>query len=127
MGVVTTVCERVMVMYAGQIVEDLRSSDLRQGRAVHPYTKALLAATPAIRKSGPRQSLQPIPGRPPGPDSRQAGCPFAPRCPQVMDHCRETVPPLEQWSGPHLVACFAAQGSSSESALGRTQGAQPTV
>jgi peptide/nickel transport system permease protein len=128
MGVVTGVCERVLVMYGGIIVEDLPSSDLREGRAVHPYTRALLAATPAIRTSGPRQPLTPIPGSPPRPGSSIAGCPFASRCPQVMDTCRETAPPLQQWSGGHLVACFAAgDPDDSAPAAGRSEDVLPPV
>lgn len=86
-GVVGTVCHRVMVMYAGRVVEELSAADLRAGRARHPYTRALLAASPRLRDAGvgERAPLATIPGRPPAPAARPSGCAFADRCPVVLD------------------------------------------
>ncbi|XMN05122.1 dipeptide/oligopeptide/nickel ABC transporter permease/ATP-binding protein [Streptomyces griseobrunneus] len=86
-GVVGTVCHRVMVMYAGRVVEELSAADLRAGRARHPYTRALLAASPRLRDSGTgeRAPLATIPGRPPAPAARPSGCAFADRCPVALD------------------------------------------
>ncbi|MFD3512994.1 dipeptide/oligopeptide/nickel ABC transporter permease/ATP-binding protein [Streptomyces sp. NPDC058657] len=86
-GVVGTLCHRIMVMYAGRVVEELSAADLRAGRARHPYTRALLAASPRLGDSdvGERAPLATIPGRPPGPAARPAGCAFAARCPVALD------------------------------------------
>lgn len=86
-GVVGTVCHRVVVMYAGRVVEELSGADLRAGRARHPYTRALLAASPRLRDtgSGERAPLATIPGRPPAPADRPRGCGFTDRCPVALD------------------------------------------
>lgn len=86
-GVIGTVCHRVVVMYAGRVVEELSAADLRDGRARHPYTKALLAASPRLQGMGTeeRALLATIPGRPPAPADRPAGCAFADRCPVALD------------------------------------------
>ncbi|MEV0096251.1 dipeptide/oligopeptide/nickel ABC transporter permease/ATP-binding protein [Streptomyces sp. NPDC050738] len=102
MGVVSTVCDRVLVMYAGRLVEELPVADLREGKAQHPYTQALLAATPSIDSDRP---LAAIPGRPPQPAERPSGCAFAPRCPLARAQCTEERPVLRT-EGPR-VACHA--------------------
>jgi oligopeptide/dipeptide ABC transporter ATP-binding protein len=86
-GVVGTVCHRILVMYAGRVVEELSAADLRAGRARHPYTRALLAASPRLEEpgTGERAPLATIPGRPPAPADRPSGCAFADRCPVVLD------------------------------------------
>ncbi|QUI34349.1 dipeptide/oligopeptide/nickel ABC transporter permease/ATP-binding protein [Streptomyces alfalfae] len=86
-GVVGTVCHRIVVMYAGRVVEELSAADLRAGRVRHPYTRALLAASPRLRDTGTgdRAPLATIPGRPPAPAARPSGCAFAARCPVVLD------------------------------------------
>ncbi|MBC9713208.1 dipeptide/oligopeptide/nickel ABC transporter permease/ATP-binding protein [Streptomyces sp. TRM66268-LWL] len=86
-GVVGTVCHRVLVMYAGRVVEAVSAADLRAGRVKHPYTQALLAASPRLQDTGAaeRAPLATIPGRPPQPAARPAGCAFAARCPVALD------------------------------------------
>jgi oligopeptide/dipeptide ABC transporter ATP-binding protein len=92
-NVVATMCDRVYVMYAGRIVEEVVSSDLRAGSVKHPYTKALLAA--AIDSHVDVDlPLVALPGRPPHPGEPGAGCAFASRCPIVMERCRTSEPPL---------------------------------
>ncbi|MFF9688524.1 dipeptide/oligopeptide/nickel ABC transporter permease/ATP-binding protein [Streptomyces sp. NPDC014623] len=105
-GVVGTVCHRVVVMYAGRVVEELSAADLRAGRVRHPYTRALLAASPRLRDTGTgeRAPLATIPGRPPAPAGRPAGCAFADRCPVVLD----TVCATERPRPTDGVACHAA-------------------
>jgi peptide/nickel transport system permease protein len=90
--VVGEVCERVLVMYAGRVVEQLPAAELRT-HARHPYTRALLAAVPDMRtdRSLP---LAVIPGRPVDPAHVPAGCAFAPRCPNADDKCAVD-PPFE--------------------------------
>lgn len=105
-AVVAQVCERVLVMYAGRIVEELPVEDLAHG-AAHPYTRALIGAVPAM-DTDRGQQLATIPGRPPEPTDRHSGCAFAPRCPVVQDDCRSTVPSLDGYgAGPgRRVACL---------------------
>jgi peptide/nickel transport system permease protein len=97
-------CERILVMYAGRIVEDLPSERLLTG-ARHPYTRSLLAAVPDLqRRRGGR--LANIPGQPPDLASMPGGCPFHPRCPLAQDVCRSSRPPLETASDGTRVACW---------------------
>lgn len=88
-GILAGVAERVLVMYAGRIVEQGRVSDVREG-ALHPYTRALMACA---RRPGRREGPLPtIPGPPPGAAAPVGGCPFAPRCPEAMDVCLHEEP-----------------------------------
>ncbi|TDV57420.1 dipeptide/oligopeptide/nickel ABC transporter permease/ATP-binding protein [Actinophytocola oryzae] len=105
--VVERVCDRVLVMYAGRIVEDLPATALRSG-AMHPYTRALLAAVPDMTtdRSLP---LTVIPGRPADPADLPPGCAFAPRCPLATDRCRETDPALTTTDDGRRVACWHAE------------------
>ncbi|KQX56948.1 MULTISPECIES: dipeptide/oligopeptide/nickel ABC transporter permease/ATP-binding protein [unclassified Streptomyces] len=111
-GVIGTVCHRIVVMYAGRVVEELSAADLRAGRARHPYTKALLAASPRLQGMDAdtdtvveRAPLATIPGRPPAPADRPAGCAFADRCPVVLDGlCGTERPPMAD-----AVACHAVR------------------
>ncbi|MET9002719.1 dipeptide/oligopeptide/nickel ABC transporter permease/ATP-binding protein [Amycolatopsis sp. NPDC004169] len=101
-AVVTQTCERVLVMYAGRIVEDLPSGS----PARHPYTRALLATTIDLDTDRDRP-LDVIPGRPPEPDQVPEGCAFAARCPRASDRCRTEDPVLEAPDrGEHRVACW---------------------
>ncbi|MFF9813540.1 dipeptide/oligopeptide/nickel ABC transporter permease/ATP-binding protein [Streptomyces sp. NPDC014006] len=105
-GVVGTLCHRVLVMYAGRVVEELSTADLRAGRARHPYTKALLAASPRLEEphGEERSLLATIPGRPPAPAARPAGCAFVDRCPVALDACTSERPELID-----AVACHAVR------------------
>jgi oligopeptide/dipeptide ABC transporter ATP-binding protein len=91
MGVVAEFCDRVLVMYAGRIVEEATTSELFAHQA-HPYTEALLGAVmrPDRLPSGP---LPTIPGMPPALDALPAGCSFAPRCPARQPKCDVEPPP----------------------------------
>ena len=102
MSLISHFSDRLMVMYAGQV------SELGPTRAVfdaprHPYTQGLLEAFPSIR--GPRVPLKGIPGSPPNLAVIPNGCRFHPRCPQVMDRCKEQVPELYDVNGT-LVRCL---------------------
>ncbi|WP_284744645.1 dipeptide/oligopeptide/nickel ABC transporter permease/ATP-binding protein [Amycolatopsis sp. RTGN1] len=104
--VVSEVCDRVLVMYAGRIVEDLPAAGLAAAR--HPYTRALLAAVPDMA-TDPDRPLATIPGRPVGPADVPPGCAYAPRCPLADARCRAEDPPLvadPAASRNHRVACW---------------------
>ncbi|MFC3452107.1 dipeptide/oligopeptide/nickel ABC transporter permease/ATP-binding protein [Amycolatopsis speibonae] len=106
-AVVSQTCERMLVMYAGRVVEDLPSA----GTPRHPYTRALLAATLDL-ETDREAPLAVIPGRPPEPDRVPSGCAFADRCPAVTDRCRLEDPVLESVESGHRVACWYPQETS---------------
>jgi oligopeptide/dipeptide ABC transporter ATP-binding protein len=107
--VVRDVCDRVLVMYAGRVVEELPVT--RLDRAQHPYTRALLDAVPDL--DTPRDRPLPVvPGRPARPDALPAGCSYAPRCPLASDRCRTEDPTLADHGAGHRVACWHPEGST---------------
>jgi peptide/nickel transport system ATP-binding protein len=91
MSLVSHFSDRLIVMYAGQVVEVGGTRSVFDAPA-HPYTTGLLDAFPSIR--GPRTELTGIPGRPPDLRNPPSGCRFHPRCPVVMPHCSGTAPEL---------------------------------
>ncbi len=103
MGVIAEVCDRVLVMYAGRVVED---GDVRSmfRRPMHPYTRGLLDSIP--RLSDERERLHQIPGSAPIPGSIQQGCAFYARCPLRMNRCAEAVPSLVPVGDGHRAACW---------------------
>ena len=101
LGVVAEVCERVVVMYAGQVVEQTDAVELFD-HPRHPYTEGLLAAMPQLGSRG--QRLSSIPGRTPEPWGMPQGCRFAPRCGYAVDACGEP-PPLVTARSGHLSRC----------------------
>jgi oligopeptide/dipeptide ABC transporter ATP-binding protein len=103
-AVVSQLCARVVVMYAGRVVEELDVETLVAGPA-HPYTAALVASVPTMESDRARP-LASIPGRAPSPFDDTIGCPFAPRCPRASEHCRAEMPPLEPHSPTHRAACW---------------------
>ncbi|GAB3763510.1 ABC transporter ATP-binding protein [Microlunatus parietis] len=103
LGVVAELADRVIVMYAGRIVESAGVRELfRQPR--HPYTMGLLASLPTLDSELTR--LHPIPGSPPDVSQPISNCPFHPRCPLAVDRCRTEDPGLVEVDGGHLAACF---------------------
>jgi oligopeptide/dipeptide ABC transporter ATP-binding protein len=102
LGVVARVCDRVVVLYGGRVMEQSGVDDLYY-RPVHPYTEGLLTAMPQI---GPRSGrLASIPGSTPVPSSLPVGCAFGPRCPYVTDACRYAPVPLTELPGGRLSRC----------------------
>jgi len=122
--VVQHFCDRVLVMYLGHVVEELSTDDLDE-RALHPYTKALLGANP-IDDPDDRRPLTVLQGDVPSPIDPPKGCPFAGRCPLVMDICRQEMPPLEYKREAHEVACWAVDAEGRFAAASRTASAPPT-
>jgi oligopeptide transport system ATP-binding protein len=103
LAVVAGLADRILVMYAGRIVESAASPGLFRGPR-HPYTAALLNCIPSL--SGPRlERLPTLRGQPPGPVDSPEGCAFAPRCPRAADRCRIERPELRGDSGGTQVAC----------------------
>jgi oligopeptide transport system ATP-binding protein len=104
LGVVAGMAQRVIVMYAGFIVEEAVVDDLYSNPR-HPYTKALLRSLPRV--DGVRtDKLESIKGLPPDLIALPKGCPFAARCGFVQEKCRLENPPLELYSAQHKFACW---------------------
>ena len=111
LAVVRHMCDRVMVMYLGRIVESAPAADLF-AQPAHPYTHALLSAVPDIDK-GLRMRMSEgrrivLKGDVPSPISMPSGCPFHPRCPCAEDICRSDVPPVREISPGHTSVCHFA-------------------
>jgi oligopeptide transport system ATP-binding protein len=106
LGVVSGLCDRVQVMYAGRIVETAATSTLFRAPR-HPYTRALQQSIPALQPKG--AELFTIPGMPPDLSKPIAGCAFAPRCSFVVDRCRTTAPGLIEAAPGQADACLRAQ------------------
>jgi peptide/nickel transport system ATP-binding protein len=103
LGVVAEVCDRVVVMYAGKVVEEATVEELF-ANPKHPYTQGLLNSIP--RLGAKRQRLGSIPGTVPSPDDMPAGCRFADRCSEVMDLCRNVSPQFIEVGHNHYSACW---------------------
>ena len=114
LGVVAGMAQTINVMYAGHIVERSETDEL-YGRPRHPYTVGLLQSIPRLDERG-RGELVPIQGQPPDLSREIPGCPFAPRCFNVQDRCRQEMPPLERApdaADGHEVACwYPAEGET---------------
>ncbi len=105
LSVLATTCDRVMVMYAGKVVETGPGSNVFR-RPQHPYTRALSAAFPTIGDSTSRFAPEGLPGDPPFPGELASGCPFRPRCPEAEDACAAAEPPLRPAADEHFAACI---------------------
>ncbi|MBL8698347.1 MAG: ABC transporter ATP-binding protein [Alphaproteobacteria bacterium] len=106
LGVVAETCQRVIVMYAGRVVEEADIYELFD-RPLHPYTRGLMASIPRLKKAGARR-LSEIPGIVPNLREPIAGCAFAPRCPIATERCRREAPTLESHGSGHKAACWEA-------------------
>lgn len=104
-------CDRVLVMYLGHVVEEIRCEDLLES-AQHPYTQALLGANP-VNDPDERRPLAVLEGDVPSPFHPPVGCPFAGRCSLVEDRCQQAPPPpLEPHSESQRVACWVRSPST---------------
>ncbi|MFG1687024.1 ABC transporter ATP-binding protein [Nonomuraea sp. NPDC049269] len=112
----SAVCDRIVVMYAGRVVEELPAEHLRD-RSTHPYTIALLGARPRIDQH-PGERLLTVPGRPISAFEAGDGCAFAPRCPLAVDRCFAERPQPRQ-VGPSVVACHFAEQALAEGEEGK--------
>ena len=105
LGVVAETCDRVGVMYAGNLCEVANVEELFEN-PLHPYTRALLEAVPKLAME---EELQSIEGNVPNLVTPPPGCRFHPRCPHAMEVCRKTFPEMKAINKDHLVACYWAE------------------
>jgi len=101
---VAEISDRIMVMYGGLVMEAGNTQEIiNNGR--HPYTQALLSASPRFGSHYKKERLVSIPGKVSDPSNPEAGCPFAPRCSQASDHCIKAIPSLHTDNGHELRCC----------------------
>ncbi len=103
LGVVAEMCQKVAVIYAGEIVEYGTTEDIYDYTS-HPYTVGMFNSLPDV--AGDAKRLKPIEGMMPDPINLPHGCKFSPRCPHATDQCRERAPELMDVGGEHKVRCF---------------------
>lgn len=102
MGVHANIADRIGIMYAGKIVEEATTGQIFD-QPLHPYTRFLINSLP---KFGDKHMRDSVPGNPPSLIDLPAGCPFHPRCPQVMEICRQQMPGFSYPDENHTVACW---------------------
>ena len=103
LGVVAEMCEEVVVMYLGKVVERAKVRPIFH-EPRHPYTQGLLKSIPSLATK--KKRLDPIKGVVPDPLNAPPGCPFNPRCPHAIEICRQEMPPLKEVETDHDVACW---------------------
>jgi peptide/nickel transport system ATP-binding protein len=103
LGVVAEMCDRVVVMYAGRVVEEASVTDLFDDPK-HPYTKGLIGSVPKIGQKKDR--LDSIKGRVPDPSNMPTGCKFAPRCAQALTKCIDNEPGVTMFENGRLCSCW---------------------
>jgi oligopeptide transport system ATP-binding protein len=106
LGIVSGLCDRVMVMYGGQVMESAATAEIFY-HPRHPYTRALQKSIPALQPKG--GELYTIPGLPPDLHHPLPGCPFAPRCGQAVDYCAREPLRLQEAAPGHATACLRVQ------------------
>ncbi len=114
LGVVSDICDQIIVMYAGKIVEEGTSRQIFYEHA-HPYTQGLLDSVPDI-STDQNERLKPIPGNPPIMTDVKPGCPFAERCSHAMGICVKEEPPLFEIDETHAAACWLLLRDAEETA-----------
>ena len=114
LGVVAQTCDKVAIMYAGEIIEFGTAEDIFNGEKRHPYTEGLFGSIPDLTKRTRR--LSPIEGLMPDPTDLPKGCKFHDRCPNCMEICRTTVPPEVQTES-HLIRCHLMAETSEGGAI----------
>jgi len=102
LGVVAEVCDRIAIMYAGEIIESGTIKDI-YGNMLHPYTKGLFGSIPSLTVESER--LQPVDGIMPDPIKLPEGCYFKTRCPEVHKQC-DVSPPVFEYTPGHAIKCW---------------------
>ena len=110
LAVVGQVCDRIAVMYLGKVVEGAPALDLVR-EPQHPYTRALLSAVP-VPDPGRKHERQHLKGELPSPLAPPSGCPFHPRCPQVMERCAREFPPRFETGAARFAHCWLHEPKS---------------
>jgi oligopeptide transport system ATP-binding protein len=110
LGVVAGMCERVMVMYAGRVVESGPTEDVF-AHPKHPYTWSLLRSIPRL-DADRHEALKPIEGLPPDLIDLPSGCAFHPRCTFAIDRCKRDAPALNRVGDTQLAACWVTQAGT---------------
>jgi oligopeptide/dipeptide ABC transporter ATP-binding protein len=123
LSVIAETCDRVMVMYAGRVAEEGPVGEVFRAPR-HPYTQKLLSSFPNIQAD--RRTLDVIPGAPPDLRNPPPGCRFAPRCPFVMDVCREVVPPETKFGRTRVACHLYPAGSDGTPVTAPPTGAAPS-
>jgi oligopeptide/dipeptide ABC transporter ATP-binding protein len=111
LGVVAEMCQDVLVMYAGKVIEYGTVEDIFY-RPKHPYTRGLLNSIPHFETGSRLKTLQTIPGLVPNLLNLPKGCRFQDRCPYMTDICKTKEPLLENLRGSHKVACYNVDAAS---------------
>lgn len=111
LGIVAQTCDKVAVMYAGEIIEYGTVEDLFTGEHHHPYTVGLFGSIPNLEEEEER--LHPIDGMMPDPTNLPKGCAFSPRCPHCTEKCKE-IHPQEYCSGTHKIRCLLFEDGQKE-------------
>lgn len=109
LGVVAELCERVVVMYSGMVMEISGIKELFK-HPLHPYTRGLMKSMPRINDEI-KKRLYSIEGKVPHFSEMPEGCPFHPRCPEVCDECKKACPELIDAGGGHMVRCVKSKGT----------------
>ncbi|MBW6422361.1 ABC transporter ATP-binding protein [Rhizobium sp. XQZ8] len=120
LGVIADVCERVVVMYAGRVVEEADVKSIFRTPS-HPYTRGLLQSIPRLNDE--RTRLYQIPGSVPLAGTVKKGCPFVARCPDRIGRCAEEMPPMFAVSKSQRAACWVTAGAAAAASLGINEGA----
>jgi peptide/nickel transport system ATP-binding protein len=105
MGIQANVADRIGIMYAGKLVEEAPTKVIF-GAPVHPYTRYLINSLPRF---GDKTTRECAPGSPPSLSDLPGGCPFHPRCPYVLDICRQEMPDMIELEPNHKVACWLVE------------------
>lgn len=111
LGVVAETCDKVAIMYAGEIVEYGTSKDIFTAENHHPYTDGLFASIPSLTERSRR--LHPIEGQLPDPTNLPTGCKFSPRCTKCTEICRQAAPEVYEQDG-HAIRCHLCRSSLKE-------------
>jgi len=120
LGIVAKMCHRIIVMYAGLIIES-GTTDQIFYRPQHPYTKGLLKSVPRLEMSK-NEPLYTIPGSPPELINPPEGCPFFARCDYAMEICRNHNPQLDKTGSRHFAACWLRHPMAPDSVSTNTEG-----
>jgi peptide/nickel transport system ATP-binding protein len=115
LGVVAQTCDRVAIMYAGEIIESGGAEEIFGGQRRHPYTSGLFGSIPNIEVAARR--LNPIDGLMPDPTSIPAGCGFFERCPQKTERCRKKPPMFTAPGSAHATRCWHYGGARGDGGI----------